>query len=199
MTAPGPSDPLNNEAGIGPHHWPPAPGTGVIRVKIKTAIDTDVQKPSGSDPARAKLKGRKPAEVSCEFEWTRRAEKEGNAIRLDIDPAGPNYGKIWDFTHPEANNRGVRSVMFETMSDLVTVGDKFSFSTTGKGWSEPAKARVGGGTQTPLTSEAIEDELRRAIAASVAYGKSFTSGRGVALGEIQPTGFDGPSAPDAKP
>lgn len=187
---PGPSSTLHFEADIGPYHWPPKPNTGRVAVKIRTAIEVEIQKPNGKDPARSKLKGKKPAQVTYEFTWTREVENEGNAIRLALDPNGENSGKVWETTNPEANGRGVRNVLFKEASELTIAGDTYSFTLTGDGWTEPKKAAVGG-TSTPAKSVPAN--------AKIIMGKDLPDLPGIPLGEIQPTGFDGPKKPDAEP
>lgn len=180
---PGPSSPLHCEADIGPYHWPPIAETGRVVVKVRTSIDVEIQKPNGKDPARSKLKGKKPAAVNFEFQWTRACEKEGNAIRLALDPNGENSGKVWEVTNPECNGRGVRHVLFKEAGELVITGDAYSFTLAGDGWTEPTKAAVGG-TSTPVKSVPAN--------AKIIMGQDLPNLPGIPLGEIQPTGFDDP-------
>jgi hypothetical protein len=189
---PGPSSPLYYEADFGPYHWPPKPGTGRVLIKVKTALEVETQKPNGKDPVKSKVKGKKPATVTADFQWTREVEDEGNAIRLAMDPNGPNSGVALDVRNPEPNGRGVDHVLWEEASELTINGDMYSFSLSGKGWKEPQKAAVGG-TTTP----------NKAVPASakivVGQGGDLPGGT-VPLGEFEdPLGLKGPNAPNAEP
>lgn len=181
------TSPLQYEADIGPYHWPPKPGTGRVVVKVKTAIEVDTPKPNGKDPVKANVKGKKVAPVTWEFQWTRTAADEGNAIRLALDPFGENSGKAWDVRNPEPNSRGIDHVLFTEASELTINGDMYSFTMQSQGWKEPQKAAVGG-TKTP--TKAVP------ASAKMIMGVDYPT---VPLGEIQPTGLDGPNAPNAEP
>ena len=199
--APGPTSPLNSECDIGPFHWPPKAGTGSVKVKIKTAIDVEVQKPNGKDPVRSKVKGKKPASVELLFTWSRSVELEGDAIRIAVDPHGENSGKAWEFRNPEANKRNVNAILIKDAGDLVINGDSFSFTASADGWNEPVKASVGG-TTTPKTSVPAKPNINiGGPPSNIRFGldEPPPGAAGLPLGEIQPTGFDSPLAPDAKP
>lgn len=187
MSAPSLSSPLQHECDIGPYHWPPAPNEGRVVVKVRTSIEVDTPKPNGKDPVKANVKGKKTASLTLEFTWTRRAGDKGNEIRLALDPHGPNSGKAWDIRNPEPNTRGIDHIMITDASELTINGDMYSFSLTAQGWKEPQKAAVGG-TKTP--TKAVP------ASAQMTPGVDFPT---VPLGEIQPTGLDGPNAPNAEP
>lgn len=184
MSIPSLTSPLYFEATIGPHHWPPKPGTGRVVVKVRTAIEVDNQKPNGKDPVKANVKGKKVAPMTLDFTWNREAADEGNAIRLALDPHGPNSGVAFDLRNPEANGRNIDHLLILEAGELNINGDMYSFTLTAQGWKEPQKAAVGG-TKTPTKAQPIQ------------YYQ--VKDPPVALGEVQPFGIEGPTAPDAEP
>lgn len=196
--APGPTNPLNDEADIGPFHWPPRAGEGGIRVTVTTSIDVDQQKPKGKDVARTTVKGRKPASVKLVLSWTRQVELDGDAIRIALDPNGENSGKVWEVTHPEANKRGVHNILITKASELTVTGDLFTFTLEADGWTEPTPAAVGGAV-TPKTAVPTQyyQMPHWPPLGEIQPGDERLSS---VTGQIPQTGFDSPAKkPSAEP
>lgn len=189
-----PSPALNpalwNSCEIGPYVWPPEPGEGGVKIAVVTAIDVDNQKPKGKDPAKSTTKGRKVAKIKLDFSFTTRVWDKGNEARLAWDPSGVNSGKAWDLRAVEPNARGVDHVLITQASALTITGDMCTFSLDADGWSEPKPAAVGG-AKTPAKAVPAN--------AKIVMGKDLPDLPGIPLGEIQPTGLDGPDQPDAEP
>ena len=186
-----------NSADIGPYHWPPTDQRGGVLIAVTTAIDVDTQKPKGKDPAKSTTKGRKVASLKFDFSFTRLDWARGNEIRLALDPHGVNSGKAWELTAREPNDRGVDHVIFKSASALAITGDLYKFSLDADGWSEPKPAQVGGAS-TPKA--AVPNLHIPGGNSNIQFGPDEPAGgTQLPLGEIQPTGLDGPKKPSAEP
>lgn len=139
---------LHDSIDVGGVRFPSDPREGAVKVTVKTGADIEAQKANGKNGAVHKSKGKKVAEVTLVFTFTRRIYAASNSLRLQLDPGGVNTGKSWEARHPELSDRLVNALIFKSLGALERVGDKYSFTLEGDGWNEPAKALTGG-TKTP--------------------------------------------------
>lgn len=199
------------QVGIGSFTFPLQRGQGTAFVEPDSLQKLDEQKASGKSKAKMKQSGVDPCPIEVDLRFRATAWPVVEAMLNGIDPNGAGKGGPFEFKHPDANRRGVKSVMVKKVGAVKWqpggwIGTcRISLIE----WEIPKKAAAGVGTKTPKKATEWYDTANQ----STKVGANGNVGGQWQGGDQQPkvnpdgtvtltkssTGFDGPGAPNASP
>ncbi|HMV65509.1 MAG TPA: hypothetical protein PKA64_01570 [Myxococcota bacterium] len=139
---------------VGEHRWPPGEGGGKADLSINGSLNNKVQEANGKDDAKITITGKKVPDIELKITWitapsSNPTEDDARTFVDAVGPFGPNSGKPFELTHPDAPWYGVTSVIFLEQGKIERGEGQASITLKGKGWKKPKPVGGDGKAQTP--------------------------------------------------
>jgi len=197
-----------------PYTFPLIRGQGTAKVKCKSSQKLDQQQAAGKAKAKTKQMGTDTSTVTILLEWRTIRGADGKCVIWPvvelmlngIDPNGPNHGGPFEFRHPDANRRTIKSIMVKDIGEVEWAPGGWigRCQINAIEWEIPKKAAAGVGSKTPTKAAEWFDTATQ----TTKIGSNHNVIGGFGDSDVAPHigsngnsvgGFDGPAAPNASP